>query len=86
MSNIFDQLAEVIIEKATKVDPEKITREITLGALGVDSLAEVEIAQGMERRLGFPVDDSKFVSRNTLGEIEDYLRRQEADHLRKQAR
>ncbi|RMB80558.1 acyl carrier protein [Streptomyces shenzhenensis] len=82
--DVFAQLAETIVEKAPKVDSQKITREATLGALGVDSLAEVEIAQALERRLGFPVDDSHFVSRNTLGEIEGYLRRQEAAHLPKQ--
>jgi acyl carrier protein len=76
-AEIRDQLAEVL-QAIAGVERENVRDTASLKDLGVDSLAAVELAEGLERTFHITVPEVEFAEWRTVGDLVRTVTRQEA--------
>ncbi len=65
---MFEELKQLIAAKY-QLDPAKITREVTLDELGLDSLDLVELAMAIETGWGTRVTDDELTEAGHVGGV-----------------
>lgn len=68
----FETIRELIADHLC-IDPESITPDSTLGALGADSLDVVEIAIAIDEAYGIEIPDEKIADISTIADIITHL-------------
>jgi acyl carrier protein len=66
------ELLDLISEEAI-IDREKLTREATLGDLGISSLDVITMLFELEERYGVVIEEADMPKMETLGEMVDFL-------------
>jgi acyl carrier protein len=66
------ELLDLIAEEAI-IDREKLTREATLGDLGISSLDVITMLFELEERYGVVIEEADMPKMETLGEMVDFL-------------
>lgn len=66
--NHFETIRELIADHLC-IDPESITPDSTLGALGADSLDIVEITCAIDENYGIEIPDEKIADISTIADI-----------------
>lgn len=67
-----DELLDLIAEEAI-IDRAKLTREATLGDLGISSLDLITMLFELEERWGVVIEEADMPKMSTLGEMVDFL-------------
>ena len=67
-----NELLDLIAEEAI-IDREKLTREATLGDLGISSLDVITMLFELEERYGVVIEEADMPKMETLGEMLDFL-------------
>jgi acyl carrier protein len=65
---VFEELKQLIAAKY-QLDPAKVTREVTLDELGLDSLDVVELAMVIETTWGMHVTDDELNEAGHVGGV-----------------
>ncbi len=66
------ELLDLIAQEAI-IDREKLTREATLGDLGISSLDVITLLFELEERYGVVIEEADMPKMETLGEMVDFL-------------
>jgi acyl carrier protein len=66
------ELLDLIAQEAI-IDREKLTREATLGDLGISSLDVITMLFELEERYGVVIEEADMPKMETLGEMVDFL-------------
>ena len=66
------ELLDLISQEAI-IDREKLTREATLGDLGISSLDVITLLFELEERYGVVIEEADMPKMETLGEMVDFL-------------
>jgi acyl carrier protein len=72
MSVTESELLDLIAQEAI-IDREKLTREATLGDLGISSLDVITMLFELEERYGVVIEEADMAKMETLGEMVDFL-------------
>lgn len=67
------ELLDLISQEAI-IDREKLTREATLGDLGISSLDVITLLFELEERYGVVIEEADMPKMETLGEMVDFLK------------
>ena len=66
------ELLDLIAQEAI-IDRDKLTREATLGDLGISSLDVITLLFELEERYGVVIEEADMPKMETLGEMVDFL-------------
>ena len=72
MKTTEDELLALISQEAI-IDRDKLTREATLGDLGISSLDVITTLFELEERYGVVIEEGDMPQMTTLGEMVDFL-------------
>lgn len=72
MSVTEPELLDLIAQEAI-IDRDKLSREATLGDLGISSLDVITMLFELEERYGVVIEESDMPPMETLGEMVDFL-------------
>jgi acyl carrier protein len=65
----------VLLDRVTGTPPSSVGRETHLDALGLDSLAKIDLAVAAEDRFGVAIPDEDLERFVTVGDVMDYVER-----------
>jgi acyl carrier protein len=64
-----------LLKNTMGIDPAKMSRDLHLEKLGLDSLSKIDLAVAAEDRFGIPIPDEDLERFVTVGDLLDYVHR-----------
>ncbi|MBQ9910346.1 MAG: acyl carrier protein [Lachnospiraceae bacterium] len=69
----FEKVKELLVDQLYLSDPDAVTPDAEIKALGADSLDIMSLLMAIEDQYGIKIPDDKLASFVTVGDIVEYL-------------